>query len=212
MMKEKIFIGVIVLGISSLAFASGDKFTPPPKAKTFTPGIYVGIQGGYSLADWNSIVNENTPYQVKNYNDFGIRGYLGFDWLKNLAIEAGYTQLFNKPKLTNTFTNPVTTYQPSTFGTYAIDLALKLKAPITDDFGLYAKVGGDYLSTDAGIDGKDQSGFNALFGLGATYYFTPQVAVDFSWTRYNGVPDLSKKYLPTYDLFAAGISYKFNIG
>lgn len=208
MLKKKLFVGLIALGIGSFAFASGDKFIPAPES--FVPGVYVGFQGGYSLADWNSIVSDNSVWGVKNHSDFGLRGSLGFDIIKYLAIEAGYTQLFNKPELTNLTTNPIVTYQPSTWGTYAVDLAAKVKGPITDDFGLYGKAGGDYISIDKSLDGKSHDGFNALFGAGLYYNFTPNFSVDFSWTRYDAVPKFyNVDYIPTYDLFAAGIYYKF---
>ena len=210
MLKKILLVGAIALGVSSVAFASGDTFKPA--AKTFTPGIYVGIQGGYSLADWNSVDGNRSVLKVKNYNDFAGRVYAGFDAFKYLAFEAGYTQFFNRPEISNIANVPVTSTQPSAYGTYAVDIAAKLKAPITDDFGLYAKIGGDYLSVDEGLDGKEQSAFNVLFGLGATYYFTPNFTVDFSWTRYNGEEKTDNTYIPTYDLFAAGIAYKFNIG
>ncbi len=209
MFKKSLILAVVALGMSSVAFASGDTFVPPPQ---FTPGIYIGLQGGYSLADWNSIDTSETVFKVKNHQDFGGRAYVGYDFTKYFAIEAGYTQFFNTPELTAIVpTTPATvTVQPGTWDTYAVDLVARVNAPINDDFGLFAKAGGDYISLDTGIDGSSHSSYNALFGAGLYYHFTPNLGVDFSWTRYNGSDKFNSDYIPTYDLFAAGISWKFN--
>lgn len=203
-MFKKILLITAAVCVSSLAFASGDVFP------VFTPGIYVGAQAGYSLADWNSVDTNYTVLRVKNRTDWGARAYVGFDWTKYLAIETGYTQLFNTPKITNTGAAPIVSNGPSAWDTYAIDLEAKIKAPINDQFGMYGKAGGAYLSLKEGLDGKSHSTINALFGLGVYYNFNRSLAVDFSWTRYNGIPKWRNSYIPTYDLFAAGISWKFN--
>ncbi len=43
MFKKSLILAIVALGMSSVAFASGDTFVPPPQ---FTPGIIVGLQGG----------------------------------------------------------------------------------------------------------------------------------------------------------------------
>ncbi len=164
-----------------------------------------------SLADWNTIDTSETVFEVKNHNDFAGRVYVGYDFTKYFAIEAGYTQFFNRPELTAIVpTIPATvTVQPGSWDTFGVDLAARVNGPITDDFGLFAKAGGDYMSLDTGIDGSSHTGFNALFGAGLYYHFSQNLSVDFSWTRYNGAEKINNDYIPTYDLFAAGISWKF---
>lgn len=203
MMKRKLFVGVIALGLSSLALASGDTFTPP----AFMPGVYIGAQGGYALTGWNNVDASNPFGKVSGSNAAGARAYLGYDASEYFAIEAGYTQFFNDTKIGITNNN---TYNPKY--DLAVDLVGKLKTGhIVDNFGLYAKAGVDYMYVNEGLDGKKHDAVNVVYGAGAYYDITQNFTADLSWTRYNGNPAWSNNYIPYADLFALGVSYKFNL-
>lgn len=63
-----------------------------------------------------------------------------------------------------------------------IDLAGVAKAPIGAGFGLFGKLGTTYGWTrtstgfGSGIDGGKENGFGLLYGVGASYDFTPQLS------------------------------------
>ena len=204
-MKGKILIGVAALLASCFAFASGDVFVAP--APTFMPGVYLGAQGGYGMSGWNNVDSGSNFSDVTGANAFAGRAFLGYDFHPNFAIEAGYTQFFNDTKLKNLMVGK--TYNPKY--NYAIDLVGKIKAHIIQQFGLYTKVGVDYIATNEGLDGDHHYAVNVIYGAGAYYDFTPNFMADLSWTRYNGKAKWANDYIPAADLFAAGIAYKFNL-
>ena len=218
---KKLFIGVVALGLSPLAFANGMAYAPAtPLAPAFNPSVYVGIQPGYGLTGWNnweglfedSAFSSSSILKVKNHDGFAGRVYAGYDFHPNFAVELGYTNWFVKPKL-QVF--GVDTTKASSYP-WAIDLVGKIKAPVpgVDNLGLYAKAGAAYLDSElkaippsTGKVGGDT--FNVVYGVGATYDITHNIATGLSWTRYNGHKKLDNKYIPDMDLFAVDLCYKF---
>jgi len=195
-MRKQLFIGVMALGFCSGALASGVQYAPPaPAAPAWNPGVYLGLQAGYGMTYWDNI-------GAKDEDGFAGRVYLGYDFHPNFAIEAGYTMWFTEPKW------------GSAKGDYpwAIDLVGKIKAHVIDQFGLYAKLGVDYLYSKVPVT-NNKDNFNVVYGAGAYYDFTPNISADISWTRYGGNSDLtSSDYMPYMDLFALGVQYKFDLG
>ncbi len=210
-MIKKLLVGLMALTFGTLAFASGDTFIQPPAISYgFTPGIYIGAQAGYGMTNWDNteqtinIFGMNLSTTVNGSSAFAGRVFLGYDFHPNFAIEAGYTQFFNNTKVE--ITN-------QTIGNikndYAIDLVGKLKAIIVDNFGLYTKLGVDYINVKEDVTNNTSNAFNVVFGAGAYYEITQNITADLSWTRFNGDPKWNKDYIPAHDLFAAGVSWKF---
>lgn len=221
-MIKKLLVGLVTLAFGTVAFASGDTFVEPPAVtNSFAPGIYVGAQAGYGMTNWDNVeLNTNVDgvsisNEVTGSNAFAGRAFLGYDFHPNFAIEAGYTQFFNNTKINimnQTISNPR--------NDYAIDLVGKLKAIIVDNFGLYTKLGVDYIHVDEEVKSlpgsntnppNQVSAFNIVYGAGAFYEITQNLTADLSWTRFNGDPKLSKDYIPAHDLFAVGVFWKFNL-
>jgi opacity protein-like surface antigen len=220
--KKNLFIGVVALGLSPIVLANG--YMPP--ADTWAPGIYVGLQGGYGMTNWDApnnvailIAEEEgvTTSGVSDSDAFVGRLSLGYDFHKNFAIEAGYAYFFNNPSV---IFNGVESHVVG--NTYAIDLMGVIKANVVDNFGLYAKAGIACLHTGAGDKIVAPNGytyqkntinnFNVAYGAGAYYDITQNVSVDASWLRYNGDQHiLTDDYQPYADLFMIGIKYKFII-
>lgn len=206
MLSKKLFVGVLALGLSSIAFANGDSYAPP--APAYNPGIYVGLQGGYGMTHTN-------PFLANRDEDgFAGRVFLGYDFHPNFAVEAGFTYFFNEPQAR------VAGVRIYDMNIYIIDLVGKIKAKIMDNFGLYAKAGVNYMihnynRTPAAVllPGSADS-FGPTFGVGAYYEFTPNITADLSYTRFAGNPYTLNlnNYTTDKDLIALGLSYKFNIG
>ena len=203
---KKLFIGVAALGLSPLAFANGTVGYAPAAAPAFTPGVYLGVQAGYGMTNWDNIDHAfggtgSTKVSVKDEDGFAGRLFVGYDFHPNFAVETGYTMWFTEPKIAGLK------------GDYpwAIDLVGKIKALVVDNFGLYAKLGGDYLYDNTKISGHDKDTFNVVYGAGAYYDITPNITADLSWTRFNGDTNWDSHYMPDMDLFALGVSYKFDL-
>lgn len=206
MLRKKLFIGVVALGVSSFAFANGD-VGYAPSAPAYNPGVYLGLQGGYGISHLNQ------AGFVKDGNGFAGRAFLGYDFHPNFAVEGGFTYAFTQPNFTGYGRAPI----------YIIDLVGKIKANVVDNFGVYAKLGADYMIVDKvpDLNGTTRSAhdtFGVVYGAGAYYEFTPNVMADLSWTRFGGNPYVKvntntdwKNKNPDYDFFALGVSYKFDL-
>ena len=214
-MRKQLFIGVIALGLSSGAFANGVQPTyapPAPAAPAFAMGPYVGLQLGYGWTGWHeSHYTEGLNVDnVKSSKSGGFAGrvYIGYDLHPNFAVEFGYTPWFVKPETGDD------TYKADTYP-WALDLVGKIKAIVADNFGLYAKAGGDYIYSklDSERSGKSDIGdgtFNVVYGVGAYYDINQNIFVDLAWTRYHGNREKSSNdFVPFHDLLTLGVAYKF---
>jgi opacity protein-like surface antigen len=204
--RKNLFVGVIALGLSPLALASG--YMPPP-ADTWEPGVYAGLEAGYGMTNWDSkekLVNF-LGIDVSDVDAFAGRVYLGYDFHKNFAVEAGYSYFFNNPSAT--FRGVEREFYGNT---WAIDLMGVIKANVVDNFGLFAKLGVNYLQTNDKNNFYDEvHNFNVAYGAGAYYDITKNVTMDISWLRYNGDQKIDKDYQPYADKFTIGVRYKFII-
>lgn len=225
-MKKILLVSAVALGLSSVALANGGMAAAPiataAVTSDFTPGIVVGIQGGYADSGFKALDISGTD-EFKVDKDTGLAGriFVGYDFHKYFAIEAGYF-LFG-PKTEFKF-NDVKAFDVRT---QAFDLVGKLKAPIMDNFGLYAKAGVGYLmqkysaSSDLrdtlnqlGVNASDDNvnKFDLVYGFGAYYNFAENWTVDAAFTRYNsGHTKMDKDWQPVVDFYSLGISYKFNL-
>ena len=235
---KKILLVSAALCLSSAALANGG-MAPVATATTsvadFTPGVYVGIQGGYAdtgfrSADFATTILAHDGYQsTKIDHNTGPAGriFVGYDFHKYFAVEAGYFLVGQKTNFTAT-NNALgeADQQTSSIRTQAFDLVGKIKAPIMDNFGVYAKAGVGYLMTDGRNNiGVDASGhdtttsvknnvdkFDLVYGLGTYYTFANNWTVDASYTRYNsGHSKCDESWQPVVDFYAVGINYKFDL-
>jgi len=203
-MKKLLISAVAVLGLSSAALAGGlpEDAAPMPTASSSDTGFYVGAEGGYGITNWKNL---DISHVVNRDNGFVGRAFLGYDLNRYWAVEGGYTYFFNKAEVT---TGAVT----SKAKTQNIDVVLKGKLPIVDNFDAYAKVGGNYLMTnrDAGQDNIKH--FNLTYGAGFDYAITSNVIANIEWLRFNGKAKVGDaKYQPNTDAFMVGLRYKFDV-
>jgi hypothetical protein len=229
MLQNKFLVGAIVLGVSSVAFASGD-YMP-----TFKPGFYVGIQGGLGQVDEGSALKDsmNHYYDIatalvnedeltsatKSIDDSDwVTGRLlvGYNFSPYVSVEAGYT-LFPMKKygvtatgeesissdslLTQELSSTYTQFREYRLNTYAVDLVGKVIYPFGNSMDMY-------------------SGWNVYAKLGVAYVHAAYdyAAIDsFSihledhhnqWSANSyGERTVVTALRPTYGL---GIGYNFN--
>lgn len=203
-MKKLLAVSAVVaLGLSSVGFAGGlpeEMPVAPAAISTSDAGIYMGLAGGYGMTNWK---NFDKSVSVSKDNGFVGRAFLGYDIVRNFAVEAGYSYFFNKVEFDKV---------QNVKSTQAIDLMLKLKAPVVDGFDLFAKVGGNYLMTNFKDKHDNVKNFNVAYGVGADYSITPNIIASVEWLRFNGKAKIdNEKYQPNTDAFLIGLRYKFDL-
>lgn len=130
-------------------------------------GFYAGAGVGQSFVDQAAYDDEDTAFSL-----FG-----GYQFHRNLALEAGYTDFG--------------TVEPATGGVALEADSLALTAvgilPVTDRFSAYAKAGLQRWNLDSAIPGLtgslDDSGTDTLYGAGLQYRFSDNVALRGEYTR-----------------------------
>ncbi|KAF5271492.1 hypothetical protein FQR65_LT05112 [Abscondita terminalis] len=148
-------------------------------------GLYVSGQAGYADTHIKSQVKNNGA----NFANNGLTGRLamGYKITPNFALEVGYLQLpsaeFNIDSVT--FSNKQ----------HAIDVAAKGQLSVTNNVGIYGKLGLAYLTTqlEAKNDiiskdinsrqGIDKHQWSPEIAVGMNYNITPNVTVDTSLTH-----------------------------
>lgn len=162
---------------------------------------------------------------------FSGRIFGGYNFTRYFGIEAGYSKIANNSyditysSIGNSGTSKLT------LKTDAIDVVAKGYLPLdmltdtlSENLNLYGKAGLAYVNhkaessrsqtgaaTITSTDSKKQ--YRPVFGVGASYNFTKEVAMDISYTRIQGKGDLLadgfKNYSPAVNMLALGVSYTF---
>jgi len=191
---RKLSIVVIALLIVEVAVASD----------SFTNGAYLGAQLG-----WDNMHYVGSDYVLPSNsidgNRVGGRVYVGYYFSQFIAAELGYVY-YGSPQIKY---NPTGSEQ--TFIQQGIDFAAKFMVPLNYGFGIFGKLGLDWVyrsavsSKDGYFAAKDANGkFAPAVGLGFSYTFNSHWLTDLSWKRtfYNG-------NLPRADFYALGLTYRF---
>ncbi len=169
-------------------------------------GWYVEANGGSSHLSKKS-------YSPGSSSSSGIggNGNVGYKFMPYMGIEVGYTRYAN--------TN-IRNQQSTKAGQdkhYSYDIAVRGILPISDSgFEAFAKLGAQHLNSHVTIKnasaadeiGLTSGGHNATglyLGLGAQYYFWPELAVVAQWQRAQGTSGTG-----TLDLYSLGISFIFD--
>jgi len=220
-MLKKMLIGVAAFGLTAAALANGNSVvTAAPIASDFNPGMYLGLQAGLGQAGYyrfKGYDDSNNAITVDDDNSLTGRIFAGYDFTKYWAAEFGYTYFGSKAKVTD---NGSGNQKISTsIRTQMVDLVAKGKLPVLDQFDIYGKAGvvysfSSFSGTDLSDGTKDASNdrnFGAALGIGADYYFMPNLWMDVSWTTHMyGKKFNSSSYQPDSNFYALGLAYKFN--
>ncbi|MGB6975972.1 MAG: outer membrane beta-barrel protein [Gammaproteobacteria bacterium] len=234
MFSKKILLGALVglgagLAVSSV-FANG--FIQDA-------GPYVGVQGGYTRAYYDSEKNYVESFQNYSVNEggFGGRLYAGWSFNPYLSVEGGYTQFAKNKYSFNSTDGILYGNGDETIKTNAWDVVGKVSLPLSvfnpslTGLSLYAKGGAAYVTAndsgsvsvitnfpDADLNNSNSS-FDAtahswapVYGVGAAYTFSNNFGLDASFTRIQGSAHFSgDSFSPNANLFAVGASYKFDL-
>ena len=166
----------------------------------FAPGIYVGVQGG--------IAYDGLPNHNLSGINFGGRAFAGYNFTENFALEAGFLATDNKEVKDRLNGNT----EKLKLRQQILDAAIRINAPLGDNFIVYAK--GGMACLDYFEKGNVSKIFNMTYGLGLDYKITNKLSAGFMWSHYNGgskkpIDIIYKKYQPSLDFYALSLAYTF---
>lgn len=146
--------------------------------------------------------NESCPTTNCDLKDSGWKLFGGYKLNRNLAVEAAYADFGTFSAGGTFFGTPVSVNVDVT----SVNLAAVGVLPVGDRFGLFGKAGISFTSYDASgsasgftFTGSDDE-TELLWGFGATYNFTPNLAIRAEWERLNK---------SDVDMMSIGIQYRF---
>lgn len=140
----------------------------------YTQDGYVGISGGRSRFD----INSGPPGFASDSSDSVIKLTTGGYFHPNMGVEFGYLDVGKARRL-----GGETKAQ-------GLNLSLVGRAPLTEQFDLFAKLGTTYGRTrtsgviGTGVQTGKEDGFGLSYGLGARWAFTPQWAAVVEWENH----------------------------
>jgi hypothetical protein len=155
----------IVLSVAALTAATGAQ--AQSNYALYSPGAsYVGLNVGSSNF---SLGNGFGPFASDN-RDTVYNIYTGTFFTPNFGVEAGYT---NFGKIDRAGGNTKA---------QGFNLSLVGRAPITQSFNIFGKLGTTYGRTEVsafpgtGVASGKENGFGVSYGIGAEYSFNPQLS------------------------------------
>lgn len=146
---------------------------PRSSVLPYTQDGYVGISAGRTNYDLRT---GGLPYDDSGT---GFKIYTGGFFHPNLGVEFGYLNAGKARRL------------GGDTEAHGFNLSLVGRAPLTEQFDVFGKVGTTYGRTrTGGVEGTGvrtgrEDGFGLSYGLGARWAFTPQWAATLEWERHN---------------------------
>lgn len=189
-----LLVGAAAVLLSSSALAEA----------SFPMGWYVGVNGGST-----SVTNVSYPGNTST-SGVGLSGNLGYKFMPYFGMEFGYSYYANSV-IKNSLGN-----KAGTVKNYSYDIAGKGIWPIMDTgFELFAKLGAARVSASTSINSQtaadsiglgqtSKSATGVYFGGGASYYITPEFALNASWMRAQG-----NNQTGNFDLLSGGLEFIF---
>lgn len=189
-----------ILGLATLLFS-----VPALAVMSVPEGWYLeGNVGSTKLS------NKSYPGSA-SASGIGGNANLGYKFMPFFAMEIGYSMY------ASTSIEDQNSTKAATDKHYSYDIAAKGIFPITTSgFELFAKLGAERVSSHISID--DQTAANNIgisntsssagglyMGLGAQYYFIPEVAAVGQWQRAEGTSSTGN-----LDLYTLGLSFIFD--
>lgn len=155
---------------SSNAPARADRNSIVP----YTQDGYVGISGGRSKYD----LNTGPAGLASDTSGSPLKLYTGGFFHPNMGVEFGYLNAGKAHRL------------GGDTKAHGFNLSLVGRAPLSDQFDVFGKVGTTYGRTrtsavmGTGVQTGKEDGFGLSYGLGARWAFTPQWAAVVEWENH----------------------------
>ena len=188
-------------------------------------GGYIGFGVGQSRAalDANDV---NSSLAAAGFGavttvedtDFGFKFYGGYQFNRNFAIEAGYTD-FGKFTSHSVIISGGSGTGDGEWKAYSLDVSALGILPVGDRFSLFGRAGLSFWNLDftftamgpggVGVASQSESGVSPLLGIGAKFDVTPQLALRAEIERHFSVGDSNTTGESDIDLFTVGLQYRF---
>lgn len=223
----KAVVGVTVFGLSSVALAGGGGMAPPFRDS----GWYIGGGLGFGLSHWDNVIGHELEAEssynhhendlediiipavilarVGKEDGFAARAKIGYIINHFYSTEFGFVFL----------PSAVTVNGSGKIRNWAIDWTGILTLAVMDQFGVFARLGIDYLvstvTSALALRSPLPGGatrvrnFNVTFGAGAYYDYNEQLRFLLEWQRFHGKARMFyRKYQPFMDIFTLGVSLR----
>lgn len=201
--------GIAAVGMTT-AMAGGPDMMVAPAA--FQPAAYIEAHLGYVMNNYRRFAF--SPFLTFGDNTrgaFAAGGDIGYQFLRNLAIEVGGFWL-NEAKGTSRFVNQGQALSVTNWFVYG---AFKITVPIWDSFDMFGKIGVFYRQQRFRGAFESNSGYwRPLFAVGMSYtyaqswIFGVQYMYLMTYGRLNG--PISRR-APAASLFTGSIGYMFSV-
>jgi len=191
-------------------------------------GWYAGVGVGNakykdmpSAAEWDAALLSLgiTSTSTVDDSDTAWKLFAGYRFNKNFALEGGYADL-GEATWNSTVTVPAAGTVSASWKGKAWSLAAVGILPVSEQFEVFGKIGAHRWDVDLSItatgggavaaDSLDDSGTGWLYGVGASYSFTKNMAVRAEWERYKDVGDENNTGGQSdVDVWSLGLQFKF---
>lgn len=196
------------LPASATSVASDAQFAPSPQMISSLKGLYLGVGlGGVntSYADTFAGLDEGSWHHA-NWQ-FAVNANAGYRFDKYVAAELAYD--YFTPASAKLHGNEIHFRQMGFYG------AAKLIVPVYTGFEGFAKIGLSYahLSIKGSLPGQSShpSHWGPLFGAGGQFFFTDNISILASYTRYPGMNNVgvnNSTMLPAANIVALGFAWR----
>lgn len=150
-----------------------------------------------------------------------MRPYLGYAQSQYLAFELGYTFL-GSADIARWNPYGFDNFPQTKIRNWAIDLSVRLSAPIFANAGLFATIGEAYLISDNTLRWQSDtilpnraipntqhvSSYHPVYGFGAYANITCKTRVEILWKHYEGSTVTNDAYQPSPEFYAVGLVYR----
>lgn len=144
-------------------------------------------------------------------NDTGYKFQVGYQLMKNFAVEGGYVDLGQAEFKSKTTGGDIKTdWEAKGWNLDAVGIV-----PLTDHVSLLAKFGVIQAKVEAkahatgASDSTSASHIASIFGFGAAYAFNNNLSIRAEAESYNSLGNADKTGKGDVYLFSAGVAYKF---
>lgn len=197
-----------------------------PTAFAANAGGYVGAGvGGTTAKDFPSGATFDAELAAQNIlasssaddTDTGWKLFGGYKFNQYLAAEGSYAN-FGKQTIDSNVTSPFVGTIDTTWKAQALAVSGVGILPLAYSIDLFGKLGLQYWKVDlsstpsvgaVGYQSESEKGTDYIFGVGAGYNVTNNIAVRAEWERYNNIGDTSTTRESDMDMWSLGVQYSF---
>ncbi len=171
-----------------------------------------------STQDRNNRLSElgvNVDAKLDDRSETAWRVLGGWQFAKNFAVEAGFTDLGTFKTVYEGRAQDIVTFLEDAnrglpHSAYGAEVSLVVNYPVFENLSLTGRLGGFFWNSEYEVEASngvtakhDDDGFDVLPGAGLEYSFASRVAVPAAWSHY----DVDGENLNVVSL---GVKYRFN--